>query len=130
VAPLPPPPPHTHTPLQPPPPPGSPQAFLGAADCLATIADQLEAVVEALGRLAAAVPGLTATCDAFSKDAAGVIAKQARTRQVLGELGGRCCLAWWVLSGAPGWNFQSWQASCPIVCSGRWRWRPTDTPQA
>ena len=61
------------------------QAFLGAADCLATIADQLEAVCAALSRLAAAVPGLTSTCDAFSKDAAGVIAKQARTRQVLGE---------------------------------------------
>jgi hypothetical protein len=61
------------------------RAFIDGAECLGAVRG---ALAEALARLEAmqrALPKLSATCESFSKDAAGVLAQRAANKQLLGE---------------------------------------------
>lgn len=63
-------------------------AFLDSAECMAVVRKQLIAAVEGLSALADSVPALGAALEAFSSDAAGVMAQHAAIKQ----LAGVCCM--------------------------------------
>lgn len=76
-------------------------AFLDSAECMAVVRKQLIAAVEGLSALADSVPALGAALEAFSSDAAGVMAQHAAIKQLAGVCcmcahvhgSSRCCMA-------------------------------------
>jgi hypothetical protein len=60
-------------------------AFISSSQCFSTLQQQLEAINSSLEAMTAKVPLLATSCEAFSKDAAAVMAQHAQNKQLLGK---------------------------------------------
>lgn len=60
-------------------------AFIDSANCLSVVQQQLGSACEGLGSLSQSVPELAGAFEAFSKDAATVMAQHNANKQLLGE---------------------------------------------
>lgn len=60
-------------------------AFIDSADCMSVMQQQLSKACEGLDELSKVVPDLATSFEAFSKDAAAVMAQRNSNKQLLGE---------------------------------------------
>lgn len=60
-------------------------AFIDSADCMSVVQQQLSKACEGLDELSKVVPDLATSFEAFSKDAAAVMAQRNSNKQLLGR---------------------------------------------